>query len=115
VTDTVPEPHPEQPLNQRVSSLETGQQTLTEKIDELLGIVKSGHDDKPSAPTTTADPAPAADMTEQMAEAIRKVQAETAAAAPTTPKPEQPPREAGQPFRERLGHAIHGKPPKERK
>ena len=52
MADDEEKPAPEQGLDGRVSSLETGQETLTQKIDKLLGIVgadgpgdgQDGHD-----------------------------------------------------------------------
>jgi len=106
-----PEPAPDGSLPERVSKLETGQESIIGKVDRILGIL-----DKPEgdAPPTSADPAPAADMTEQMKEAVRAVHAETAAAEASKPKPEMRPREAGQPFRQRLAEVVHGKEPKSR-
>ena len=101
--EPTPDPAPDGTLDQRVSSLETGQQTLTEKIDELLGIVKSDRE-----PTTTADPPPAPDITEQVRQAIRDVNAEQPPPA-KAPEPEKPPREAGQPHRDRLHSVLFGK------
>src|SRR5277367_6937970 len=47
MADPVEDPKPEQALDQRVSSLETGQETITQKIDKLLGLVSGdGHDDE---------------------------------------------------------------------
>jgi hypothetical protein len=49
MSETVPEPQPQQALDQRVSSLETGQENLTDKVDKILGIVSGGgHDDDPT-------------------------------------------------------------------
>jgi hypothetical protein len=103
-----PATEPDGSLTERVGKLETGQDTIAGKVDRILGIL-----DKPDgdAPATTAD-APAADMGEQMRQAVRDVQAETAAAGVSAPKPEVRPREAGQPFRQRLAEVIHGKEPK---
>lgn len=36
------ESQPDSDLNKRVSSLETGQQTMSQKIDQILGIVGQG-------------------------------------------------------------------------
>jgi hypothetical protein len=46
MADDEEKPAPEQGLDGRVSSLETGQETLTQKLDKLLGIVgaDSGQD-----------------------------------------------------------------------
>ena len=40
MADTEGDPAPEQGLDGRVSSLETGQESLTQKLDKLLGIVR---------------------------------------------------------------------------
>jgi len=103
-----PAPTPDGSLPERVSKLETGQESIAGKVDRILGIL-----DKPEgdAPTTTAD-APAADMGEQMRQAVRDVHAEAVAAEAAKPKPEQPPREAGQPFRQRLAEVVHGREPR---
>jgi len=103
-----PEPAPDGSLTERVGKLETGQDTIASKVDRILGIL-----DKPEgdAPPTGADPAPA-DMGEQMRQAVRDVHAEAVAAEAAKPKPEQPPREAGQPFRQRLAEVVHGREPR---
>jgi hypothetical protein len=45
MADDEPKPAAEEGLDQRVSSLETGQQTMTEKLDKILGIVGAGGHD----------------------------------------------------------------------
>lgn len=109
-----PQPAPGDTLETRVGKLETGQESIAGKVDKILGILDKPAD--PAAePVTTADPAPdAPDMAEQMRQAVRDVHAEAAAAAAkdSKPKPEVQPREAGQPFRQRLGEVIHGREPK---
>lgn len=109
---TEPEPAPGGTLETRVGKLETGQESIAGKVDRILGILdKPGQPADP--PVTAADPAPPADMAEQMRQAVRDVNAEAAAAAPKeAPKPEVQPREAGQPFRQRLGEVIHGREPR---
>ena|ERR1700676_2415212 len=42
MADDEEKPAPEQGLDGRVSSLETGQESLTQKLDKLLGIVGAG-------------------------------------------------------------------------
>jgi hypothetical protein len=42
MADDEENPAPEQGLDGRVSSLETGQESLTQKLDKLLGIVGAG-------------------------------------------------------------------------
>lgn len=103
------EPTPDGSLTERVGKLEDGQDTIAGKVDRILGLL-----DKPGTPaesTTTADPAPA-DMGEQMRQAVRDVHAEAVAAEAAKPKPEQRPREAGQPFRQRLAEVVHGREPR---
>ncbi len=48
--DTEQDPPAEEGLDQRVSSLETGQHSLSEKLDRILNIVRvgGGHDDEPT-------------------------------------------------------------------
>lgn len=109
---TTPSPKPQHPeeLEPRVAKLETGQESMSERIDRILGILDTGHGqgDGGASTTTTADPAPAADMAEQMRQAVRDVHAEQAAAAPE-PEPEKPPREAGQPLKQRMARVLYGK------
>lgn len=116
---TTPPADPPQPaagdtLETRVGKLETGQESMSGKLDTILDKLSGKPADDP-APVTTADPPPAApDMGEQMRQAVRDVHAETEAAnaKKEPPKPEVQPREAGQPFRQRLGEVIHGREPK---
>lgn len=114
MSEQVPEPQPEQPIDQRVTALESGQESLTEKVDKILGIVSGDRGPKDDeASTTVADPAPA-DMAEQMRQAVRDVHAERdqADAGKHTPVPEKPPREAGQPARQKLAGVLYGKEPR---
>jgi hypothetical protein len=109
-------PAPDAPLEQRVGKLESGQQTLSGKLDTIIDKL-SGGSSAPAAPVTTADPAPsvAPDMTEQMAEAIRRVNAEAAAkSTPAVPEPEQTPREITVRGKEKLQHLLFGKEPQKR-
>ncbi len=108
-----PEPQPGQPIDARVTALETGQQSMSERIDRILGLLDKKPADS-SGTTTVADPPPGPDMAEQMREAVRAVHAERdqAAAKDTGPKPEVTPREAGQPARSKLAAVLYGKEPK---
>ena len=111
MTETPPEPQSGDSLDTRVSALETGQESIAEKVDKILGIL--GKPAAPAEPVTTADPAPAADMGEQMRQAVRDVHAERdQAAAKDPPKPEVKPREAGQPGRQKLARVLYGKEPR---
>lgn len=113
MSESVPEPQPEQSLDKRVGALETGQESLAEKVDKILGIVSGGHKQEPTESVTTADQ-PAADMAEQMRQAVRDVHAERdqADAGKKAPEPEHRPREAGQPGRQRAARILYGKEPK---
>jgi hypothetical protein len=105
-----PEPGPDKGLDARVSTLESGQESLSDRVDEILGIVKGKHDGDPTGPPAAADPPPQQQITpEMMADVIRKVNAETPPPAPAKPTPEKPPREAGQPKRNRLAEVLYGK------
>jgi hypothetical protein len=76
------------------------------KIDEILGILKSGFTGG-ERETTSADPPPAPDIAEQVRQAVRDVAAETAAGS-GEPRPEQPPKEAGQPTRAKIQKFMFG-------
>lgn len=99
-------------LESRVERLETGQESMSSKLDTILDRLTG----KPAEqePVTAADPAPdPVDIGEQMRQAVRDVHAETAAAAKKDPpKPEVQPREAGQPLKTRLAAVLYGKEPK---
>ena len=112
---TPPEPTPAEPapdgsLTERVGKLETGQESMSTKLDSILDKL-TGERVATADRVTTADPAPA-DMGEQMRQAVRDVHAEAVAAEAAKPKPEQRPREAGQPFRQRLAEVVHGREPR---
>jgi hypothetical protein len=79
-------------------------------IDEILGLLKSGSrtDSDGSGRITQADPPPAPDIAEQVRQAVRDVAAETAAGS-GEPRPEQPPKEAGQPLRAKVQGFMFGK------
>ena len=113
MSESVPEPAPDKSLDARVGALETGQESLAEKVDKILGIVSGGHKQEPTEPVTTADPAPQ-DIAEQMRQAVRDVHAERdqADAGKSKPEPEHRPREAGQPGRQRAARILYGKEPK---
>lgn len=101
-----------QGLEPRVEKLEAQNETMSGKLDAILDKLTSRPAEQ--EPVTTADPAPdPVDIGEQMRQAVRDVHAETAAAAKKDPpKPEVPPREAGQPARQRLATVLYGKEPK---
>jgi hypothetical protein len=91
----------------RLDTIEAEQARQGGVLDKLVSLVEGGKgsDGGQGAPPATGDPAPAADMTAQMREAVRAVRAEEAAAAAAAahdadhatlrkPAPETPPREA---------------------
>jgi hypothetical protein len=96
MSETVPEPQPQQALDQRVSSLETGQENLTDKVDKILGIVSGGgHDDDP---TGGQDKTGGATVAQEIREGVDRLKAladaqEKAGAKPKaeTVEPEKPP------------------------
>jgi hypothetical protein len=50
-----PDPQPEQGIDARVAALETGQETLSGKLDQILGIIgDGGHGGKPAGPEPPA-------------------------------------------------------------
>lgn len=72
------EPGATETLDDRVSQLETGQQSLTEKIDKLLGIV-SGGGDKPDGESAPRPPSNIAEeIRAQLDERDRRDQAAAA-------------------------------------
>lgn len=109
---TPPEPAPPDgdsaPLAKRVDGLEAEQQRqggiLEEIRDRLTG--------QPPAPPVKGDdpPVSAADMAEQMRQAVRDVNAEAAAAkgTPGAPEPETTPREVMVKGKEKLQRALFG-------
>lgn len=76
-------------------------------LDRLVAFMDGG---KPASepPGAKTDPVDAPDIGEQMRQAVRDVNAETAAKAPEA-KPEVPPAEAGQPRKNRLHGALYGR------
>lgn len=95
-------------LTERVDKLETGQESMSAKLDTILDRLTG----PPASdePVTRADEPAAADMAEQMKEAVRAVHAERdQAAAKEAPRPEVQPREAGQPAKQRMAAILFGK------
>lgn len=112
MTTPPPEPQPapgDAGLAGRVDQIERKQDGLDTKLDRIIGMFSD------TDVTRADDPAAAqADMTEQMKEAVRAVNAEAAAAKtePGKPAPETTPREVMVKGKERLQAAIFGKDPK---
>ena len=106
-----PGPTTEDRQDRQIAELRTEQQRQGTVLDELRSLIK-GQQDGPGAPPVRGDPPPAAapDITEQVRQAVRDVNAEQAVAGakPAPPKPERRPREVGQPGRQRLQRFLFG-------
>jgi hypothetical protein len=74
MSDSVTEPQGEEPLDKRVSSLEAGQDSLSQKLDRILGIVGGGgHDEEPTdQPAQGGAPNIAHEIRQQLDERDRK-------------------------------------------
>lgn len=82
---TPTEPSPDNGLDQRVRSLETGQQSILAKLDQLLG---GGN--KPPAEPERPEVSIVDEIRRQLDERDRRAKPKEAPAAPRT-EPEQPP------------------------
>ena len=97
-----PEPKPDDGLGQRVTSLEAGQTTLTEKVDQILGIV-SGDGGQPKQDETVA-----ADQGTNVAHEIRegvdrlKALADRQEASSKKAEPKQEPEKPPEPMPRRV-------------
>jgi hypothetical protein len=110
-TETAPPPDTGQPLDKRVADLEAGQQRQDSKLDRVLDMLSGST--KGDEPVTSADPAPAAaDITEQVRQAVRDVNAESASKEPSKPAPEMTPREVGVKGKAKLQGWLFGSDPK---
>ena len=113
-TPPPPEPAPSAPVDERVTRIEREQERQGGVLDRIVGMLG---DTGSNETVTRADnpAASAADMGEQMRQAVRDVRAEEAAASkpePTTPAPETTPREVMIRGKERLQRALFGGDPK---
>jgi hypothetical protein len=116
LTTTPPEPAADPapppagaPLEARVGEIERKQDRTDGKIDKVIEML-TGRDH----PTTSADApaAGAADITEQVRQAVRDVNAESAKSEPKAPAPEMTPREVGVRGKDRLQKFLFGGDPK---
>lgn len=102
------------PVDARVDRIEREQERQGGVLDRIVGML--GDTDRDTTTTRADNPATdAADMTEQMRQAVRDVNAEAAAAAtkePSKPEPETTPREVMVKGKERLQRALFGSDPK---
>ena len=101
-----PAPDDSAPLAKRVDGLEAEQQRQGGVLDEIKGMLAGRGEPVASAD----DPGPsAADMAEQMRQAVRDVNAEAAAAAPpAAPEPETTPREVMIKGKDKLQRIMFG-------
>lgn len=119
---TPPEPAPPaagDPLPERVGKIEAEQERQGGVLDKILGKLDGLSPAGDSSVTEGTDPpAGAGDMTEQMRQAVRDVQAEAdqeagkAARLGKKPEPETTPREVMIKGKERLQRALFGGDPK---
>jgi hypothetical protein len=84
--ETAPEAHPDTGLDQRVSTLETGQQSILSKLDQLLT----------GPPEPAEAEQPAVSISEEIRKQLdqrdrRRAKAEPETPAPAAPEPEKPP------------------------
>jgi hypothetical protein len=102
-------PAPDAPLAQRVDTIETEQKRQGGILERIESLLTTSSD----STVTSADQPPAttaADMGEQMRQAVRDVNAE-AAAAPAPPPPETTPREVMIRGKDKLQRALFGSDP----
>jgi hypothetical protein len=107
---TEPAPDAGAPLAQRVDTIETEQKRQGGILDRIENLLTTSSGDT----VTSADQPPAAaaaDMGEQMRQAVRDVRAEEAAAAPAPPPPETTPREVMIRGKDKLQRALFGSDP----
>jgi hypothetical protein len=102
-------PAPDAPLAQRVDGLEVEQKRQGGVLDRIENLLTTSGDTVTSADQPPA--AAAADMGEQMRQAVRDVRAEEAAAAPAPPPPETTPREVMIRGKDKLQRALFGSDP----
>lgn len=123
MTTPPPDPAPvaadSAPLAKRVDSIEAEQQRQGGILDQILGKLGTLSPGGDSTVTTgTEPPAGPADMTEQMRQAVRDVQAEADAEAGRAarlgkkPEPETTPREVMIKGKDRLQRALFGGDPR---
>lgn len=113
-----PAPAAAAPVDARVTALEAEQQRQGGVLDEIRGLLKGDGKGAPAAPpvTGTDPPAGAPDITEQMKQAVRAVQAEDDAALGRNARlgtgrapVEQSPREVLVRGKDRLQNGLFGK------
>ena len=119
-TSSNPEPAPAagDPLPERVGKIEAEQERQGGMLDKIWEKISGSPEGDNSVTTGTEPPAGPADMTEQMRQAVRDVQAEADAEAGKAarlgkrPEPETTPREVMLKGKDRLQRALFGGDPK---
>src|SRR5271167_2428843 len=101
------------PLAERVTGIEREQDRQGGLLDRILDRLGGGSDETTPVTRGTEPQPSAADMAEQMRQAVRDVQAEAAAgAAAKAPDPEAAPAEVMIKGKERIQRAIFGSDPR---
>ena len=111
-TETTPPADDGQPLDKRVADLEAGQQRQDSKLDRVIDMLSGST--KGDEPVTSADApgAGATSITEQVRQAVRDVNAESAKTEQKAPAPEMTPREVGVKGKAKLQGWLFGSDPK---
>ena len=111
-TETAPPPDTGQPLDKRVADLQAAQQRQDCKLDRVIDMLSGST--QGDEPVTSADApgAGAADITEQVRQAVRDVNAESAKTEQKAPAAEMTPREVGVKGKAKLQRALFGSDPK---
>lgn len=95
--------------SERIAALETHQHAMDGKLDKILDVLDhDGGDARPPVTQGDPPPEPAAEIGEQMRQAVRDVAAEQAARTPAAPAPEKPPREITVKGKARLQRRLFG-------
>jgi hypothetical protein len=102
------------PLESRVGEIERKQDRQDGKLDRIIEMLPGVGSAGGGEPVTRADepPASAADMAEQVRQAVRDVNAESASKEPSRPAPEMTPREVGIEGKQKLQAWLFGGDPK---
>jgi len=110
--ETTPPADDGQPLDKRVADLEAGQQRQDSKLDRVIDMLSGST--KGDEPVTSADApgAGAVDIAEQVRQAVRDVNAESAKTEQKAPAAEMTPREVGVKGKAKLQRALFGSDPK---
>jgi hypothetical protein len=111
-TETTPPADSSAPLERRVGDLERGQERQDSKLDEVIDLLSGSAGGDTPAASADQPPAGAADITEQVRQAVRDVNAEAASKEQGRPAPEMTPREVGVKGKAKLQGWLFGGDPK---